>query len=63
MLVTLEKNDDFSSIVIASDGTANYVSQTQTDNVHVCSIGYNNIWYGVLGDMVVICLFVVFVKL
>jgi len=43
VLVTLEKNDDFRSIVIASDGSTNYVSQTQTDNVHVCIIGYTNI--------------------
>ncbi|CAC5382288.1 CD109 [Mytilus coruscus] len=35
VLVTLEKNDDFRTIVVASDGTTNYVSQTQTDNVHV----------------------------
>ncbi|XP_071127944.1 CD109 antigen-like isoform X2 [Mytilus edulis] len=35
VLVTLEKNDDFRSIIVASDGTTSYVSQTQTDNIHV----------------------------
>jgi hypothetical protein len=59
VLVTLGKNDDFRSIVIASDGTTNYVSQTQIGSIHVCSIGYRNIWHGVWGDVAVICFLIV----
>lgn len=35
VLVTLEKNDDFRSIMIAANGTTQNVSRVETDTVHV----------------------------